>query len=60
MAGPRPEGASITTGAARAGLRKLIDQIHDYHQHLATLPCNYLEKSNVAVHADHIYQLSVT
>ena len=60
MAGPRLEDISITIGAARAGLRKLIDQIHDYHQHLATLPCKYLEKSDVALHADHIYQLSVT
>ncbi|KAL2040969.1 hypothetical protein N7G274_006427 [Stereocaulon virgatum] len=38
MAGLGPAGVSSSIGAARAGLRKMIDQIYDYHQILATLP----------------------
>jgi hypothetical protein len=60
MAGWGSAGISINIGAARAGLRNMIDQIYDYHQNLATLPGNYFESIYIAVDADHIYQLSAT
>lgn len=50
-----PDGASVTVEGARLGLKKFLDQLHNYNEMLPDLPRKYFNDESASGRAHQVF-----